>query len=240
MMTYEVAVCVFLPAALGMYCLMDFHLMAMKAVLFASKCRSNYMWDVRKKLNPVLQMVLDICFGLDMEVCELNGESRLKIVEAIGIYGEDSLDVTDELTRQLEDPERHDFETNTSTLDFPADTLTVRYMGHGDPKKRIWYGDFCVRYAPIDGKIQFPPFGRDVPVKKGLGTPRVTKASYSGHDVNQHVTRYAGPLCDFYMSSDALGVDKNYVGLYPGNLDVVWNKKKYLVEEGDTHLEIYN
>ena len=208
-------------------------IVAIKAFRYYSKVVTSYRWNYRKRIPYMFRNFTDRVTNVDSfdatVNCPGNISESIKILEATLSRPDMCVDVTHELSNFMNNLEddwgvvnvyAHDILPKSIKYAHDINNKNIRwqlevfYLGHADPERKIKAEEFAVKYeceTHFKG-ILFPPYSASEKIKKGLGTPRITKAENQFSDMVVEANKYAGLKKDFYEGCEELGVIKSYIG----------------------------
>lgn len=149
--------------------------------------RMNYVWNTRQMYPLIARMVADKILHIDSDnasLCTSDAHGSLRVDEAIVTHGGVDYDAKDmmDVIWVSGDGESVLFNLHRSMgcenilLENDSNlSLRVRYTGHRNSTKRTSPQTYSVRYTGTPSTVaRFPPYPASSPVKRGLGSIKIS------------------------------------------------------------------
>lgn len=197
--------------------------MVMHVVLGAARTvrevRLNYVWNTRPSYPLLARKLVDRCLRIDSDnasLCTSDAHGSLRVDEAVVTHEGIDYDVSDmmDIIWVSGDGESVLFNLHRSLgcenilLENESNlSLRVRYTGHRNSAKKTFPQTYSVRYTGTPSTVaRFPPYPASSPVKKGLGSIKISGAVRSdGVSCLKEARESAGLRGKFYEDVTDVG-----------------------------------
>lgn len=187
--------------------------------------RLGYVWHSRPSFPLVVRKLADKCLRIDGEnasLCTSDAHGSIRVDEAVVTHGGIDYDVRDmmDIIWVSGDGDSVLFNLQRSLgcenllLENDSDlSLRVRYTGHRNITKKTFPQTYSVRYTGSPSTVaRFPPYPASSPIKKGLGTIKISGAVRSdGFSCLKEARESAGLRGKFYEDVTGVGAPVNKV-----------------------------